>query len=101
MTSSCDKARKEIYKRIFNSMRMTKMPATDNIKNPKHYSTWKIEPIQFIVENEIPYAEGNIIKYVMRWKYKNGLEDLHKAKEYLDILIKDEMKKGEPSNVRR
>ena len=37
----------------------------------------------------------------MRWKYKNGLEDLHKAKEYLDILIKDEMKKGEPSNVRR
>ena len=77
------------------------MPATDNIKNPKHYATWKIEPIQFIVENEIPYAEGNIIKYVMRWKYKNGLEDLHKAKEYLDILIKDEMKKGEPSNVRR
>ena len=54
MTSSCDKARNEIYKRIFNSMRMTKMPATDNIKNPKHYSTWKIEPIQFIVENEIP-----------------------------------------------
>ena len=70
------------------------MPATDNIKNPKHYSTWKIEPIQFIVENEIPYAEGNIIKYVMRWKYKNGLEDLHKAREYLDILIKDELERG-------
>ena len=36
----------------------------------------------------------------MRWKYKNGLEDLHKAREYLDILIKDELAKGEPSNVR-
>ena len=63
----------------------------DNIKDPKHYSRWKIEPVQFMMENEIPYVEGNIIKYIMRWRYKGGLEDLHKAQEYLNILIKNEL----------
>jgi len=63
----------------------------DNIKDPKHYSRWKIEPVQFMMENEIPYVEGNVIKYIMRWRYKGGLEDLHKAKEYLNILIKNEL----------
>ena len=64
----------------------------DNIKDPKHYSKWKIEPVQFMMENEIPYVEGNVIKYVMRWRYKGGLEDLHKAEEYLKILIAHELK---------
>ena len=63
----------------------------DNIKDPKHYSRWKIEPVQFMMENEIPYVEGNIIKYIMRWRYKGGLEDLHKAQEYLNILVKNEL----------
>ena len=63
----------------------------DNIKDPKHYAMWKIQPVKFIVENEIPYAEGNVIKYVMRWKYNNGLEDLHKAQEYINILIENEL----------
>ena len=63
----------------------------DNIKDPKHYSRWKIEPVQFMMENDIPYVEGNIIKYIMRWRYKGGLEDLHKAQEYLNILIKNEL----------
>ena len=67
----------------------------DNIKEPQHYSRWKIQPVQFIVENEIPYAEGNVIKYVMRWKYKGGLEDLHKAREYINILIDNELKEKE------
>ena len=66
----------------------------DNIKDPKHYSRWKIEPVQFMMENEIPYVEGNIIKYIMRWRYKGGLEDLHKAQEYLNILIKNELENG-------
>ena len=63
----------------------------DNIKDPKHYSRWKIEPVQFMMENEIPYVDGNVIKYIMRWRYKGGLEDLHKAQEYLSILIKNEL----------
>jgi hypothetical protein len=52
-----------------------------------HYDKMKIQPITFIVDNEIPFIEGNIIKYVCRWKDKGGVEDLKKAKHYLDILI--------------
>ena len=63
----------------------------DNIKDPKHYSRWKIEPVQFMMENEIPYAEGNVIKYIMRWRYKGGLEVLHKAQEYINLLIENEL----------
>lgn len=52
-----------------------------------HYKDMKIQPIEFIMVNQIPFIEGNIIKYLCRWKNKNGLEDLKKAKHYLDILI--------------
>jgi hypothetical protein len=52
-----------------------------------HYDRMKIQPITFIVDNDIPFIEGNIIKYVCRWKDKGGVEDLKKAKHYLDILI--------------
>ena len=43
--------------------------------------------MEYIVKNELGWNEGNIVKYVSRWKRKNGLEDLQKAREYLDRLI--------------
>lgn len=52
-----------------------------------HYSKMKIQPIDFITENGLGYIEGNIIKYVCRYKDKNGLEDLKKAQHYLQKLI--------------
>lgn len=52
-----------------------------------HYSKMKIQPIDFITENGLGYIEGNIIKYVCRYKDKNGLEDLKKAQHYLQMLI--------------
>lgn len=55
-----------------------------------HYKIMKIQPIQYIYENNIPYLEGNVIKYVSRWKNKNGIADLEKAKHYLEILIEYE-----------
>jgi len=58
----------------------------DNI-NPDYYKR-KIEVSDFIDEYELSYFEGNIIKYVVRHKSKNGLEDLQKAKWYLERLIK-------------
>lgn len=54
-----------------------------------HYRNMKIQPITFIVENDLPYREGNIIKYVCRHRSKNGLEDLKKARHYLDMLIEE------------
>jgi len=63
----------------------------DKIK-PKHYNM-KITPLEFIMANDIPFCEGNVIKYVCRWKKKNGIEDLIKAKTYLEALIEEERKK--------
>ena len=55
-----------------------------------HYSKMKIQPIDFITANGIGYIEGNIIKYVCRYKSKNGVEDLKKAQHYLQMLIDQE-----------
>ena len=44
--------------------------------SPKHYSQFKIEPFDFIHANGLGFAEGNVIKYVCRWREKNGVEDL-------------------------
>lgn len=52
-----------------------------------HYSNKSIQPIEYIVANELNFCEGNIIKYVTRYKDKNGIEDLLKAKHYLEMLI--------------
>jgi len=59
-----------------------------NITRPEHYKS-KIEPIDFILANNLNFIEGNIIKYVIRYKKKNGLEDLLKAKDYLEKLINE------------
>lgn len=58
----------------------------DVIGNPKHYTSG-IECWDYITSHNLGYLEGNIIKYVTRYKLKNGLEDLKKAKAYLDKLI--------------
>jgi len=55
--------------------------------NPQHYRQGNIEVIDFILDQNFSYLEGNIIKYVSRYKYKNGLEDLKKAHWYLERLI--------------
>jgi hypothetical protein len=52
-----------------------------------HYSKLALQPVEFIYKNDIPYIEGNIIKYVVRWRDKNGIDDLRKARHYLDMLI--------------
>lgn len=61
-----------------------------------HYSKMAIQPIDYILGNGLGYCEGNIIKYVSRWKNKNGVEDLKKARHYIDLLIESE----EPIDMR-
>lgn len=55
-----------------------------------HYKGMKIQPVEFIHANNIGYMEGNAIKYLCRWQLKNGLEDLNKAKHYIELLIQME-----------
>jgi len=57
--------------------------------SPDYYARYDIEPISFIMRNNIPYAEGNVIKYVLRHDMKGGKEDIDKAIRYLE-LIKEE-----------
>ena len=52
-----------------------------------HYSNLAIEPIDFITANNLGFCEGNIVKYIARWQAKNGIEDLKKARWYIDFLI--------------
>ena len=52
-----------------------------------HYKKYKIQPVEFIVKNNIGFCEGNIIKYVLRFKEKGGVQDLEKAKHYIELLI--------------
>lgn len=55
--------------------------------DPQHYNQYSIQPLDYIMANHFDFCEGNIIKYVSRYKQKNGLEDLLKAKVYLQRLI--------------
>ena len=65
------------------------------ITSPAHYTgRGGIEPIDFIVSNGFDYLEGNVIKYVTRYLAKNGVEDLHKAAQYLAWLIQRETPHG-------
>ena len=52
-----------------------------------HYRYMVIQPSEFINKNNIPFAEGNAIKYLCRHKQKNKKEDLLKAKHYIDMAI--------------
>ena len=52
-----------------------------------HYKKYKIQPVEFIIKNNIGFVEGNIIKYVLRFKEKGGVQDLEKAKHYIELLI--------------
>ena len=60
----------------------------DNVDHPKHYNAGKIEVIDAIEEWEMGFCDGNVIKYVARHRYKGKpIEDLKKAKWYLERLI--------------
>ena len=52
-----------------------------------HYLKMKIQPSEFANKNNLPFAEGNAIKYICRHKDKGGKEDLKKAKHYIDMII--------------
>ena len=55
-----------------------------------HYKNMTIQPVEFIERNNLGFCVGNIIKYVCRYKDKNGIEDLKKARHYIDLLIEIE-----------
>lgn len=67
--------------------------ANDNVNNPPHYNQAGIECLDAIAAATADgyeyYLQGNIIKYLWRYRYKNGIEDLKKAQFYLNRLVKE------------
>ena len=52
-----------------------------------HYSSMKIQPSEFINKNNLPFAEGNAIKYLCRHKQKGQKQDLEKAIHFIEMII--------------
>lgn len=60
-----------------------------------HYKSLAIQPVEYIHANGLGYFEGNVIKYVTRWRNKGGAADLKKARHYIDLLIALEFPESE------
>jgi len=58
-----------------------------------HYKDMKIQPIEYIHANKMPFIDGCVVKYISRWRSKNGIKDLEKIKHFIDLLIELESKK--------
>jgi hypothetical protein len=61
------------------------MSALDKQQGGSHYKDMVIQPVEFIVKNNLAFLEANVVKYVCRHRNKNGLEDLNKAIHYLEL----------------
>ena len=63
------------------------MSAYDKQIGGSHYKKMKIQPSKFVIENELLFPEGNVIKYICRHRFKNGKEDLEKAVHFIEMII--------------
>ena len=70
-----------------------------NDTGPGHYKDKPMQPWDFIVANNLGYLEGKVIKYVSRWRQKGGVEDLRKAKHYIEKLIEVESGQAAPETA--
>lgn len=59
-----------------------------------HYKDMNIQPVEFIYANGLGYFEGCVLKYISRWRKKNGLADLEKAKHYIELLLELERRRA-------
>lgn len=76
------------------------MNALDTQVDGNHYKDLPIQPAEYIHANAMGYMEGNVVKYISRWRKKNGINDLLKAKHYIDLLIELETKYGKLPSTR-
>lgn len=72
---------------------MNREPAVRQVGGD-HYEKMAIQPWEVIERGDLDFWQGNVVKYVMRYESKNGLEDLLKARHYLDYLIEREKRNG-------
>ena len=63
------------------------MSVYDKQVGGSHYKKMKIQPSKFVIENELLFPEGSVIKYICRHRFKNGKEDLLKAIHFIEMII--------------
>ena len=69
--------------------------ANDRQEGGTHYKQFRYETWDVIVDWNLGYLDGNAVKYLSRWRLKGGIQDLKKARHYIDKLIETEEAKGE------
>lgn len=86
------RSKRSFERRIAEDNKRILAARADEIRTQAHYTQHKIQPMQFCGLNKLGFLEGNVVKYVCRYNMKNGVEDLKKARHYLDKLIEREEK---------
>ena len=84
-------ARRRAEEEIISKQKSPK--ATDKQVGGDHYKDCAIQPVDFIVKNNLDFLEGNVVKYITRHKTKNGIEDIRKVIHYAELIL--ELKYGE------
>ena len=74
------------------------MSALDRQVGGKHYKNWKIQPAEFAMANGLNYCQTLILRYLMRYKHKNGPEDIDKGIHAFELLRELEYPKGDNSS---
>ena len=69
--------------------------------SPDYYQKGNIEVTDFIIDQSMSFLEGNVVKYITRYKEKSGIEDLRKARWYLEKMIEEQVKHSENNKIRR
>ena len=77
----------ELVLALASRLALKEQEDTERSNNDTHYRNCAIEPIEIIEANDLDYHEGNVLKYLLRWRHKGGIADLEKAIWYLERLI--------------
>ena len=79
------------WREAATELRNRRALSTDLINHPPHYTHGKIEPIDVIADWKLGFCDGSALKYIARWRHKgDGLNDLKKARWYIDRLIEEQ-----------
>ena len=62
----------------------------NGLLKPTHYENMAIKPQEYIAANKLTWNQGNVVKYVSRYQFKNGMEDIKKAMTYLAFILKED-----------
>jgi len=80
-------ARRSAEESLINKERFNKTKPSDKQIGGNHYKDCAIQPVDYIVKNNLDFLEGNVVKYITRHKTKNGIEDIRKVIHYAELIL--------------